>query len=270
MINHNRYAEIIREDFEILLLCEKRSDPYAISKDNNSHHDRDQQSRPMKTQTSPSTQESLRMQTNKRASRALPLMIHRSALFISLVFGISLLSGGCEPPPPCPENHELEGELPPSDEDGLAQASHQTFRGACVIQGPHGTLRDGLDQEWYRGGRVLKSSYTYEGGIRHGEYQLYYPDSTLQERGEYRFGLRHGRYAQFHPNGEPHVEGMYEDGRKSGDFSVYSDNGMHVQKGPYFLDKKHGKWTSTFSSLSGNKITQVFFYHEGQRVISQR
>lgn len=184
---------------------------------------------------------------------------------IALSYGL----GGCEPPPPCPENHQLEGELPSDDAEELERSANKIFRGACVIQGPHGPLRDGLEQEWYRGGKVLKSSYTYEGGIRHGEYQVFHPNGNVREQGEYRFGLKHGRYLEFHENGEPSIEGRYLDGRKSGDFALYSDNGMHVQKGPYFLDKKHGKWTSTFTSLNGNKILQIFYYHEGQRVISK-
>ena len=182
---------------------------------------------------------------------------------------ISGLVTGCDPAPPCPEGTTLEGEIPPSDEAQLAQVKRKKFRGACVIQSSHGTLRHGFDKSWYRGGLVLKSHHTYEGGVRHGEYQLFYPDGTLREKGSYRFGLKHGRYASFHENGNVHVEGMYEDGRRAGDFTITSNNGMHIQKGPYFLNRRHGKWTSTYIPLNGNKITQLFQYHEGNTVFGR-
>jgi len=179
---------------------------------------------------------------------------------------LSGLTLGCNSEP-CPDGTTLEGELPPTENSKLDQAKFKSFRGACVIQGPHGSLRHGFDKAWYRGGHVLKSHHTYEGGVKHGDYYLFYSDGKIREKGAYRFGLKHGRYASFHPNGNIHEEGLYEDGRKAGDFTIVSDNGMHIQKGPYFLNLRHGKWTSTYIPLSGDKITQLFLYHEGKTVL---
>lgn len=181
---------------------------------------------------------------------------------------LSLTLWACgDPPPPCPEEHKLEGELPPTDEVELAKRARDRFDAACTIPGPHGRLRDGFHKTWFRGGKVLKSHYTYLGGIRHGEYKLYYVSGVLRESGEYRFGLKHGRFKTFHSNGKPHLEGLYQDGRKSGDFTITSDNSMHIEKGPFFLDQRHGKWTDTFVSLNGVKQTRLVFYHEGRVVI---
>ena len=195
--------------------------------------------------------------------------LHGRSILICL-FGLTLsaLVLGCEPGPPCPEGTTLDGELPPVEDVQLELVKNKRFRGACVIPGSHGSLRHGFDKSWYRGGRVLKSHYTYEGGVRHGDYQLFSPDGKLRERGTYRFGLKHGRYARFHPNSNVHVEGVYEDGRRAGDFTITSNNGMHIQKGPYFLNRRHGMWTSTFIPLNGQKITQFFQYHEGNTVIN--
>lgn len=175
---------------------------------------------------------------------------------------------GCEPPPPCPSDSQLQGELPPTEEAGLRKVAGKVFEGACVIPGPHGPLMHGFSKVWYRGGRVLQSHYTYEGGVKNGEYMLYYPDGKLRESGNYRFGLQHGRYKTFHRNGKPHIEGEFQDGKKSGDFTIYSNNGMHVQKGPYFLGMRHGLWEDTYLPLSGEKLILSSHYHYG-RTISQ-
>lgn len=190
------------------------------------------------------------------------LMMLRLIATIS-VFSLSLLVG-CEPSPPCPNDTELEGEIPPSDEAELAKVQYKSFEAACVVPGASGTLRHGFFKSWYRGGRTLKSQYTYEGGVKNGEYRLYYVDGKLRESGSYRFGIKHGKYQSFHRNGKVHIEGEYQDGKKSGDFAIYSSNGTHVQKGPYFLGMKHGKWTNDYTALSGQKISLLSFYHYGK------
>ena len=173
----------------------------------------------------------------------------------------------CDPPPPCPSGTELLGELPPKEEAALNEVAGKRFKGACVISGAKGPLRHGFEKTWYRGGRIIKSHYTYEGGVRHGEYSLYFPDGVLRETGSYRFGLKHGKYKTFHRNGKPHIEGEYQDDKKDGDFVVYSNNGMHIQKGPYFLDVKHGLWRDTYTPLEGKEITLVSNYHYGRAIM---
>jgi antitoxin component YwqK of YwqJK toxin-antitoxin module len=150
----------------------------------------------------------------------------------------------CSESSPCPDQTELMGEMPPTSEAELAKAKYKNFEASCVVQGAHGKLRHGFLKTWYRGGRVLKSQYTYEGGVKNGDYSLFYPDGQLRETGKFRFGIKHGRWISYHRNGKIHMEGEYQDGKKSGDFIVTSDSGTHIQKGPYFLDMKHGMWRS--------------------------
>ena len=192
--------------------------------------------------------------------------INYTSLLVLACLSITLILA-CEPPPPCPSKTELEGEFPPERESELEKSKYKSFAASCVIPGSHGPLRHGFYKVWYRGGRVLKSQHTYEGGVRNGEYQLFFADGTLREKGTYRFGIKHGRYQSYHRNGKVHIEGEYQDGKKSGDFAIYSSNGTHVQKGPYFIDMKHGKWTSEYVSLNGRKITFLSIYHYGQSTV---
>mgnify|MGYP003958906547 FL=1 len=193
--------------------------------------------------------------------------VSKLPLLITCLFGAFLLIA-CEPSPPCPSKTKLEGELPPTNETALSKVSGKTFDASCVILGAYGTLRHGFHKTWYPGGRVLKSQYTYDGGIKSGDYRLFYSDGTLRESGTFQFGLKHGRYQSYHRNGKLHFEGKFQDGKKSGDFVITSSNETHVQKGPYFLGMKHGKWTSEYVALNGRKITLLSFYHYGRTTIN--
>ena len=179
--------------------------------------------------------------------------------FLFVSSGLSLI--GCNSPP-CPEGKTLEGQLP--NEKALQENPYRSFEAACVIPGTHGNLRHGFHKKWYPGGKQLKSVYQYEGGIKHGEYTLYYADGKLQEEGAYRFGIMHGKYTSWYRNGNVHIEGEYADGQKNGDFAIYSDNGKVIKKGPYFIGVKHGKWTSEYIPLKGETILLKSFYHYGE------
>ena len=162
---------------------------------------------------------------------------------------------------PCPEGRTLEGQLP--NEKALTENPYRSFEAACVIPGTHGNLRHGFHKKWYPAGKLLKSVYQYEGGIKHGEYTLYYADGKPKEEGSYRFGIMHGKYTTWYRNGNVHIEGEYADGQKNGDFAIYSDNGKVIKKGPYFIGMKHGKWTSEYIPLKGETVMIRSFYHYG-------
>ena len=179
------------------------------------------------------------------------------ALFF--LFGLSLI--GCESAP-CPHGTVLDGFVPSSFKEG--EVAPPVFEGACVIESGWGKVRHGLYRKWSDHGRTLRAQYQYEGGLRQGEYKIFYEDGSFREEGSYIFDLRHGRYVSRHRNGNLHVEGKYADGKRQGDFTIYSDNGKNIQKGPYFIGQKHGKWSSAYIPLRGETVTIYSFFHYGQ------
>ena len=195
------------------------------------------------------------------------LTLSQSVLSLARVLSAVCFLFACSPPSPCPDQTELQGEIPPTSEAELAKVKYKSFEASCVVPGAHGKIRHGFYKTWYRGGKVLKGQYTYEGGIRNGDYSLFYPNGQLRETGKYRFGIKHGRWVSYHRNGNLHMEGEYQDGKKSGDFIVTSPSGTHVQKGPYFLDMKHGLWRSEYEAGNGRKIQLSAVYHYGQTTI---
>ena len=194
----------------------------------------------------------------------LPRYLSVSVTSLTLLLLVCLV--GCDSSP-CPSGQTLEGAFP--NAEALKENPYRSFDAACVLPGPHGTLRHGFYKKWYPGGKLLKAEYTYEGGIKHGEYTLYYPSGNKKEAGSYLYGIKNGKYAAWHRNGLIHIEGEYADGQKNGDFAIYSDNGKMIKKGPYFIGVKHGKWTNEYIPLRGESVTIKSFYHYGQIATSQ-
>jgi hypothetical protein len=194
-------------------------------------------------------------------------MSHLQNTSLALIaLALSLLSVACSEAPPCPSGSFLQGEAPTPKllksliEKGEHRASYESV---CMIPGPHGPLMHGVYQAWYGDGKTLRASITYEGGVKHGEYKLYYESGQLKEEGSYQYGLKQGRFSTYHRNGNLHVEGTYVDNKRSGDFTITSDNEMNIQKGPYFMGYKHGNWTSEYVPLKGESVTLKAFYHYG-------
>ena len=182
-----------------------------------------------------------------------------------LCLTLSLFLCACEKAP-CESPNRLEGTRPIdlTDEQRLAFPSNEVFEAMCVVDSAHGALRNGEYWLWYPGGTQLKMMYEFDGGIKHGSYQLYYLSGQIKEEGNYRYGLRHGRFKTWHEDGSLHIEGMYQDGKKHGDFVITSTSGFNVKKGMYFIGHKHGPWTNEYTALNG-QVTEVRSnYHYGQ------
>ncbi|MBM4290761.1 MAG: hypothetical protein FJ138_04435 [Deltaproteobacteria bacterium] len=133
----------------------------------------------------------------------------------------------------------------------------------CVIPEPRGPVRHGVYRRWFPGGERLQESITYEGGVKHGPFELYYEDGQKREEGSYEYNLKQGRFSTYHRGGGVHMEGTYVDGKMDGEFKITSQDEMHVQEGTYSHGMRHGRWTSEYIPLKGAPIVLKAFYHYG-------
>ena len=207
-----------------------------------------------------------------------------------LIFSTLLLClVGCESPP-FPSGSFLEGAFPSTEVEEASKSSdsddeepmpaifgegtpglsvqskkaNQPLEAACVIASSHGNLRHGPYKRWHKDRKTLSETSTFQGGIRHGDYVLYYDNGQKKESGKYRFGLRHGKYKTWHRNGESHIMGERVDGELNGEFTITSDNGKSIQKGWYFVGMRHGPWTNKYIPLRGEETTIRSYFHYGQ------
>ncbi len=66
---------------------------------------------------------------------------------------------------------------------------------------------------------------TTDYGNENGEYRRYYPDGSLEERGEFYSGYQHGPVVRYHPNGNKAYEGRYELDQPAGQWRYYYPDG---------------------------------------------
>ena len=68
-----------------------------------------------------------------------------------------------------------------------------------------------------------------------------YKNSTLSKRIEFKNGLRHGNYEEFYPNGKLSAKGYYKNGKKNGTYRKWREDGTLLRNIKYKDDIKNGK-----------------------------
>ena len=75
--------------------------------------------------------------------------------------------------------------------------------------------------------KVMEYSY-WKGGIQHGEYKKYHPNSSIAEEGNYVDGNKHGDIKHYHPNGKIAMIERYKYAVKHGYQIVYDETGKQT------------------------------------------
>lgn len=96
--------------------------------------------------------------------------------------------------------------------------------------------------ETYPDGTVQVIYYTDSQGRRHGRYQRFRPDGTLEVKARYRAGLLDGRWESYHPSGELEARAEYLRGERHGDYDEYDADGELTLEGQYERGRREGLW----------------------------
>jgi hypothetical protein len=95
---------------------------------------------------------------------------------------------------------------------------------------------------WFKAGAIHTSENGISGELLAGNFEKFYLDNQMAEKGEFSKGLKIGTWKTWHKNGTLDTRQYWKDGRKSGSFLSYDTNGFLVEKGQYSRGKKYGKW----------------------------
>jgi len=109
---------------------------------------------------------------------------------------------------------------------------------ASKLQYSNGNLT-GIALNYYPESGIIKSSITWENGVKHGESKIYKKDGKKE-------------YVKNYSNGE-----------QNGEANFYYDNGTVYLKGAFKADKKSGTWTGYYEN---GKIRSIDEYSNGKRV----
>lgn len=147
----------------------------------------------------------------------------------------------------CPEGARLQGTAPP---EGTEQW--------CEKQGEEG-VKHGNYQKWYPSGARREAGH-YKDGDKSGEWTAWYEGGQINWQAEYYDGVKAGPYLAFFENGQKRAEGLYEDDEMDGRWRVYHKTGKLAEEGDYVGGRKDGRWT--YYNNRGRK-ERLVTYKEG-------
>ncbi len=96
----------------------------------------------------------------------------------------------------------------------------------------------------------------YYQGQRHGLWEHYRDNGSLDSKGTYDYGLRHGKWRFYHPNGQLASEGNFDLGHEHGHWTMFDENGDRTAHGEFIDGQKEGAWTFWYDN--GGMTTGFF------------
>lgn len=143
-----------------------------------------------------------------------------------------------------------EGVWREFDEQGNVIKSQTYNKGALVGEGIVGTdgKRRGEYNEFYPDS-TLRAEGLFIDGLRSGEWKFYYHNGKLQEIGSYKEGNPDGPWTWYYDNGQKQIEEQFYKGQPNGPYKEYDAKGNLIVSGTYFDGMKNGKWTEQIGDM---------------------
>lgn len=95
---------------------------------------------------------------------------------------------------------------------------------------------------WYRSGEIHQSVAAIGGDLLVDDYQKFYKTKQLAEKGNFSDGLKHGTWQNWFENGTLQQVKEWKKGIPHGKFTLYTTNGNKIEEGNYKNGQKHGIW----------------------------
>lgn len=138
-----------------------------------------------------------------------------------------------------------------------------TFRnGIMIAEGVIGEdgQRQGFWKEYYAYG-AIKSIGNYLNGLRVGDWEYFYPDGKLEQRGSFNDkGLPQGKWLWYYSSGQLLREENYRNGLRDGLLTEYDQMGEIIAQGEFIDNKEEGFWR-----IKNGNFTEEGEYAEGER-----
>lgn len=121
-------------------------------------------------------------------------------------------------------------------------------------------LLDSLKADANPGDVIITDTYDTD-NLNDGDYQFFYPDSTIKVMGTVVNGKREGVWTAYHPNGILQSENEYSNGILNGKCMAKKPNGQMIYIGYYFNGKYDGQWL--YFNNEG-EIEKEVYYSKGK------
>jgi len=141
-----------------------------------------------------------------------------------------------------------EGVRREYSEDGTIVAGYIFQKGVMTGEGivDEEGNKEGPWKEYYPDG-TLRSTGTYDDGIRVGDWKFYYENGKLEQQGKYtKKGKPDGTWIWYFEDGTLQREQNFIAGLEDGEYLEYEETGKLIVKGQYVEGLEEGEWTYDF------------------------
>lgn len=105
--------------------------------------------------------------------------------------------------------------------------------------------------------------YHRDYGNENGPYERYFPDGSLEERGQFRGGYYHGLIVRYYRNGRKLMVGKYLRDKKTGLWKYYYPEGVLEREEIYKNGRLHGLLRNF---KPDGRLYQKVLFHNGKRI----
>ncbi len=115
---------------------------------------------------------------------------------------------------------------------------------------------------WYQPHQIHKTAGNFSGRLLWGEYEDYFPDGSLREKGFFKKGMKSGEWMSWYENGQLKEVAEYKQGLKHGDYKSFDQKGNVMIQGVFkkgiYAGVKKSAWKQfvdfiTFKKMRGGK-----------------
>jgi hypothetical protein len=116
-----------------------------------------------------------------------------------------------------------------------------------------------LKYHWIKNQKVLITQGGYSGKLLHGNYEAFYSNKNLMEKGSFKLGLKDGHWIYWRIDGSIEKSEYWKNGKQIKYSVLYSTEGKDSLRTPYKNGLKHGKVYEVF----GNNEKHVRTFKKG-------
>ncbi|MBI1286284.1 MAG: hypothetical protein GC178_01785 [Flavobacteriales bacterium] len=111
---------------------------------------------------------------------------------------------------------------------------------------------------WYHPHELHVTAGNFSGRLLDGDYDSFYPDGSLKEKGEFKKGLKHGEWMMWYENGQLKEVAEFRKGEKHGDYTSYDPKGNVMIQGVFkrgtYAGLKKSAWKQFVDFITFKKM----------------
>ena len=154
---------------------------------------------------------------------------------------------------------DARGMRDPEPENGVLRHDGQNSAAGPLDANPESSVRSAVETRSNPATEIGE----FEKGLRHGLWEVRWPDGSLRSKGNYEHGRRSGGWEEYSPGGALVEVLQFMDGERHGPWRRWSDDGQLLGEGDFESNSRAGEWAVYYGD---GRIRERGVYRDGLRV----